>query len=99
MTLLAIIHLLVLLPLDSDGGPLWLLVLLGPAGGAGFYLFFYFRYRNSNKTNQFERETAVAVSPMQRQDQKVDFVHRTKRSEIPSRNDGKPRERVQRIQL
>jgi hypothetical protein len=47
----------------SDDGGLSIL-LLGPAGATGLYWFLYRYYRNTDKSHDFEHETAVVAKPV-----------------------------------
>ena len=38
-------------------------LLIGPAGGAGLYWLLYRYYRNTDKSHAFERESKVTRSP------------------------------------
>ncbi|WP_374248048.1 hypothetical protein [Thermomonas sp.] len=81
----------------SDHGT-WLL-LLGPAGSAGFYWAMYRYYRNTDKSHAFERETAVDAKPVtgMQDDHKIDEVHGTRETRIDGDNVREYRKRVQRI--
>lgn len=81
----------------SDDGS-WLL-LAGPAGAVGFYWAMYRYYRNTDKSNAFERETAVNAQPVtgMEEDHKVDEVTGTRESRIEGDNVREYRQRVQRI--
>ncbi|MEO5623951.1 MAG: hypothetical protein ABIQ78_11095 [Dokdonella sp.] len=83
----------------SDDGGLSIL-LLGPAGATGLYWFLYRYYRNTDKSHDFEHETAVVAKPVTGadQDQKVDEVKGTRESRIRGDNVREYRKRVQRIQ-
>ena len=81
-----------------DGG-MWLL-LLGPAGATGLYWTLYRYYRNTDKSHDFEHETAVVAKPVtgSDQDQKVDEVKGTRETHITGDNVRQYRKRVKRIQ-
>ena len=79
----------------SDHGG-WLL-LLGPAGATGLYWTLYRYYRNTDKSHDFEHETAVEAKPVTGSDQKVDEVKGTRETRIPGDNVREYRKRVQRI--
>ena len=83
--------------LDDDGG--LALLLLGPAGGTGLYWMLYRYYRNTDKSHDFEHETAIVAKPVEgvEQDVKVDEVKGTREKRITGDNVGKYRERVQRL--
>lgn len=81
----------------SDNGT-WLL-LLGPAGAAGFYWAMYRYYRNTDKSHAFERETAIDAQPVtgMQGDHKIDEVHGTRKIRIDGDNVREYRKRVRRI--
>jgi hypothetical protein len=81
----------------SDDGGLAIL-LLGPAGATGLYWALYRYYRNTDKSHNFEHETAVVAKPVTGTDQKVDEVKRTRETAIPGDNVSDYRKRVERIQ-
>ncbi|MEO7361413.1 MAG: hypothetical protein ABI120_13860 [Gemmatimonadaceae bacterium] len=83
--------------MSSDGG-MWLLA-LGPAGGIGLYWSLFRYYRNTDKSHDFEHETAVVAKPVTGadQDQKVDEVKGTRDSRINGDNVRAYRNRVERI--
>lgn len=81
---------------SSSGGWIWLLILIGPAGGSAVYWMIYRYYRNTDKTHQFERETRIESRPIQGQDQLIRSFRGIKRSAIQGRNERKHRTRVQR---
>jgi hypothetical protein len=81
----------------SDDGGLSIL-LLGPAGATGLYWFLYRYYRNTDKSHDFEHETAVVAKPVTGSDEKVDEVKGTRATHIPGDNVREYRKRVQRIQ-
>ena len=76
----------------------WLL-LAGPAGGVGLYWTLYRYYRNTDKSHDFEHETAVVAKPVtgMDQDMKVDEVQGTRESRIQGDNVRAYRQRVERI--
>ena len=80
----------------SDDGGLSIL-LLGPAGATGLYWFLYRYYRNTDKSHDFEHETAVVAKPVTGSDEKVDEVKGTRETGIPGDNVREYRKRVQRI--
>jgi hypothetical protein len=82
--------------MSSDGG-MWLL-LLGPAGATGLYWTLYRYYRNTDKSHDFEHETAVVAKPVTGSEQKVDEVKGTRDSRIRGDNVRAYRKRVQRVQ-
>jgi len=81
----------------SDDGGLSIL-LLGPAGATGLYWALYRYYRNTDKSHDFEHETAVVAKPVTGSDEKVDEVKGTRETGIPGDNVHEYRKRVQRIQ-
>ena len=83
----------------SDDGGLAIL-LLGPAGGTGLYWLLYRYYRNTDKSHDFEHETAVVAKPVtgSDQDRKVDEVKGTQDKRISGDNVREYRKRVKRIQ-
>ncbi|WP_256646812.1 hypothetical protein [Thermomonas paludicola] len=80
----------------SDDGGLWLL-LLGPAGATGLYWALYRYYRNTDKSHDFEHETAVEAKPVTGSDRKVDEVRGTQETRIDGDNVRAYRKRVTRI--
>lgn len=81
----------------SDDSGLWLLT-LGPAGAAGLYWTLYRYYRNTDKSHDFEHETAVVAKPVTGSEQKIDEVKGTRDSRIRGDNVHAYRKRVQRVQ-
>lgn len=81
----------------SDHGGLAML-LLGPAGATGLYWALYRYYRNTDKSQDFEHDTAVVAKPVTGSDQKVDQVRGTQETRIRGDNVREYRKRVQRIQ-
>jgi hypothetical protein len=81
----------------SDDGGLSIL-LLGPAGATGLYWFLYRYYRNTDKSHDFEHETAVVAKPVtgSELDHKVDEVKGTQKKRIDGDNVSEYRKRVQR---
>ena len=84
--------------MSHDGGT-WLL-LLGPASGIGLYWGLFRYYRNTDKSHDFEHETAVVAKPVTGadQDRKVDVVIGTRQSRMSGDNVRAYRQRVERIQ-
>ena len=82
----------------SDDGGLSIL-LLGPAGATGLYWFLYRYYRNTDKSHDFEHETAVVAKPVTGADSdgKVDEVKGTQKTRIDGDNVREYRQRVQRM--
>lgn len=81
----------------SDNGAI---LLLGPAGAVGLYWALYRYYRNTDKSHDFEHETAVVAKPVtgSEGDEKIDEVKGTRESRIHGDNVREYRHRVQRIQ-
>ncbi len=79
----------------SDDSSLALL-LLGPAGGIGVYWALYRYYRNTDKSQAFERETKVDAKPVTGSDSKIGTNNGTTESRIKGNNVRKYRERVKR---
>lgn len=82
----------------SDNSGLAML-LLGPAGATGLYWALYRYYRNTDKSHDFEHETAVVAKPVtgSDQDQKVGEVKGTQETRIGGDNVREYRKRVKRI--
>jgi len=72
------------------------LLLAGPASAAGLYWFLYRFYRNTDKSHNFEHETAVDAKPITGSDTKVDKVTGTRETRIRGDNVHDYRTRVQR---
>jgi hypothetical protein len=72
-------------------------LLLGPAGGIGLYWALYRYYRNTDKSQAFERETKVDAKPVTGSDSKVGTNNGTRDSRIAGDNVHAYRERVQRM--
>ena len=81
----------------SDDGGLAIL-LLGPAGATALYWALYRYYRNSDKSHDFEHETAVEAKPVTGSDCKVDQIKGTRETRISGDNVTAYRQRVKRIQ-
>ena len=83
--------------MSSDHG-VWLL-LAGPAGATALYWSLYRYYRNTDKSHDFEHETAVVAQPVTGgdQDRKVDVVKGTRESRINDDNVHAYRLRVERV--
>jgi hypothetical protein len=82
--------------MSHDGG-MWLLA-LGPAGATGVYWTLYRYYRNTDKSHDFEHETAVVAKPVTGSDEQVDEVKGTRETRIRGDNVREYRRRVQRVQ-
>ena len=80
----------------SDDSSLALL-LLGPAGGIGLYWALYRYYRNTDKSQAFERETKVDAKPVTGNDRKVGTNNGTRERRIDGDNAGNYRQRVARL--
>ena len=82
-----------------DNDSVLALLLIGPAGAAGLYWMLYRYYRNTDKSHDFERETAVQAQPITgaEADRRVDAVRGTRATKIPDNNEANHRKRVQRI--
>lgn len=76
----------------------WLL-LLGPAGGYGFYWAMYRYYRNTDKSHDFEHETAIVAKPVTgaANDRKVGTTIGTRDSRVSGDNVNEFRQRVERV--
>ncbi len=81
-----------------DNDSVLALLLLGPAGAVGLYWMLYRYYRNTDKSHDFERETAVQAQPVTGADadRKVDEVRGTQATRIRGDNVGAHRQRVRR---
>ena len=82
---------------SGGSGGIFVLLVSGPVAAFAFYFAMFRYYRNTDKTNQFERETAVDADPIQGYDRKVDEVHGTPQRTIEHHNEGAFRVRVQRV--
>ena len=80
----------------SDDGSLWLLA-AGPASGTALYWFLYRYYRNTDKSHDFEHETAVVAKPVTGSDEKVSEVKGTREKRITGDNVSEYRQRVARL--
>jgi hypothetical protein len=69
----------------------------GPAAAAAYYWIMYLRYRNTDKTEQYERETAVQAQPVEGTDTRVNTITGTQAREINGRNESNYRQRVTRV--
>jgi hypothetical protein len=85
-------------PLLAKSGGIAVLLIGGPLAGGATYMGFYTYYRNTDKSNQFERETKVDCQPVTGSDTKVNELRRTKRESVPGDNRNNHRARVQRVQ-
>ncbi|MBU3995620.1 MAG: hypothetical protein KKF42_07575 [Actinobacteria bacterium] len=78
---------------SSEEGGAWLW-LIGPAGGLGFFMWVFLRYRNTDKRHAFERETAAEVLNLRTYDQKTGEVKGVENSRIPGQNSNAPLKRL-----
>ena len=78
---------------SSEEGGAWLW-LIGPAGGLGFFMWVFLRYRNTDKRHAFERETAAEVLDLRTYDQKTGEVKGVENSRIPGQNSNSPLKRL-----
>ena len=74
-------------------------LLIGPAGGAGLYWLLYRYYRNTDKSHAFERETKIDAKPITGadRDRKIGENNGTRESSIKGNNVGEYRQRVERM--
>ena len=70
------------------------LLLLGPAGAIGLYWALYRYYRNTDKSQAFERETKVDAKPVTGSDHKIGTNNGTTDSSITGDNKHDYRQRV-----
>ncbi len=82
---------------DSNNGGEFALLAAGPVSAFALYWAIFRYYRNTDKTNQFERETRVEAKPVQGYDKKVDEVHGTRNRQVDGDNVSNFRLRVQRV--
>ena len=75
----------------------WALLLLGPAGGVGLYWMLYRYYRNTDKSQAYERETTVDAKPVTGSDNRIDTNNGTSESRIAGNNVREYRKRVARL--
>ncbi len=78
---------------SSDEGGAWLW-LIGPAGGLGFFMWVFLRYRNTDKRHAFERETPAEVLDLRTYDQKTGEVKGVENAYISGRNSNTPLKRL-----
>lgn len=57
-------------------------LLLGPASAAVFFGYIWNRYRNTDKSYQFESTTEVEISDVRAMDQHVNHISRTQEDRI-----------------
>jgi hypothetical protein len=79
----------------GDSAPVWILA-AGPAGAVATYWALYRYYRNTDKSHAFERDTIIHAQPVQGDQEKVDHISRTRKSDIDGDNSAQHRERVRR---
>ncbi|HVR51216.1 MAG TPA: hypothetical protein VMS38_15875 [Pseudorhodoferax sp.] len=82
-----------------DNDSILALLAIGPAGAVGLYWMLYRYYRNTDKSHDFERATAVQAQPVTgtEADRKVDEVRGTQATQIRGNNVGEHRRRVLRM--
>jgi hypothetical protein len=73
------------------------LLLIGPAGAVGLYWFLYRYYRNTDKSQAFERETKIDAKPVTGSDAKVGTNNGTRDRRIKGDNVYEYRRRVERM--
>jgi hypothetical protein len=73
------------------------LLLLGPGAGTALYWALYRYYRNTDKSQAYERETKVVAQPITGSDDQVGTNNGTQESRIRGDNVREYRQRVQRI--
>ena len=78
---------------SSEEGGAWLW-LIGPAGGIGFFMWVFLRYRNTDKRHAFERETATELLDLRTYDQQTGEVKGVENAYIPGRNSNTPLKRL-----
>lgn len=84
---------------SGDGGGELALLAAGPLAGSSLYWWIYRRYRNTDKSHQYERDTLVErKSDVTGDDRLVDKVRGTRRRGIQGANQSTHRQRVARIQ-
>ncbi len=83
---------------DSDNNnPIWLLA-AGPVAAVAIYTTLFRYYRNTDKRNQYEKETATKLlDPITGTDQKVGQVRGVRNSRVQGDNVADYRQRVKRI--
>ena len=74
---------MVLLERSSSGNFRFFLLGLGPAAAIAFYGYVMSRYRNADKSYQFERTTRVDLQDVQGSDTYFDSVGRTQDKHVP----------------
>jgi hypothetical protein len=83
--------------MSDDGGGVFSLLALGPAGATALYWFLYRYYRNTDKSHGFEKETAVVAKPVTGSDEKIGENIGTQQKRITDDNVHDYRDRVERL--
>lgn len=74
---------MVLLERSSSGNFRFILLALGPVAAIAFYGYVMSRYRNADKSYQFERTTRVDLQDAQGSDTYFDSIGRTQDKHVP----------------
>ena len=74
---------MVLLERSSSGNFRFILLALGPVAAIAFYGYVMSRYRNADKSYQFERTTRVDLQDVQGSDTYCDSIGRTQDKHVP----------------
>lgn len=74
-------------------------IVLGLLVGFSVYTYVFLRYRNTDKSYQFEQETAIGVSNVQVFDTPTRRIDGVRSPTMSNRNNGNPRTRVRRIDI
>ena len=74
---------MVLLERSSSGNFRFILLALGPVAAIAFYGYVMSRYRNADKSYQFERTTRVELQDVQGSDTYFDSISRTQDKHVP----------------
>jgi hypothetical protein len=99
MNTLVLVHLVILQSTQSDGSGSPALLLAGPVAGAALYGAVYRYYRNADKTDQFERETRIALKDrITGDEQQIDEVRGTRERRIRGDNANDFRARVAKLE-
>ncbi|MDR1969660.1 MAG: hypothetical protein LBQ32_13385, partial [Burkholderiaceae bacterium] len=93
----AIVEILGIRLFDMSDSSNFIVYASGPAAAAAYYWMMYRRYRNTDKTEQYERETVVQAQPVEGADTKVNTIKGTQADEINGRNESNYRQRVTRV--
>ena len=84
-----------LLLLESDTDPRIFALALGPAAAVMFFLYIYRRYRNTDKSYQYEDRTRIEVENIKHFDQYSRHIGRTRSSQVEGLEQSKnPRRRL-----